>query len=223
MPSQSAARAPSHLRRRCDPRLTNVCRSRGARFARAAGQVLAQHPPHACRASQPATSSSTSMAVVSSTPMPSWFAKGRPTFASSWRSVAARRFAAGKAAPNSLLAASDTVEENLLGRNGAHDQTWRCPRCRALSVSGPARADVQYDTSGEDLYRIESVGDVSKVTYAGAHAYRRGKMAKRGALKHALAICAAVPMGRAAARRSSFKFSSRTARSTTESTTIRIS
>lgn len=36
-----------------------------------------------------------------------------------------------------------------------------------MSVSGPARADVQYDTSGEDLYRIESSATFSKVTYAG--------------------------------------------------------
>lgn len=37
-----------------------------------------------------------------------------------------------------------------------------------LSVTGPAYADVRYDTSGEDLYRIESSDASSKVTYAGS-------------------------------------------------------
>jgi hypothetical protein len=36
-----------------------------------------------------------------------------------------------------------------------------------LSVTGPARADLQYDTSGEDIYRIESAGTFSRVSYAG--------------------------------------------------------
>ena len=35
------------------------------------------------------------------------------------------------------------------------------------SVTGPACADVRYDTSGEDLYRIESSDTSSRVTYAG--------------------------------------------------------
>lgn len=36
-----------------------------------------------------------------------------------------------------------------------------------LSVTRPAFADVQYDTSGEDAYRIVSAGTASKVSYAG--------------------------------------------------------
>lgn len=36
-----------------------------------------------------------------------------------------------------------------------------------MSVSGPARADLQYDTSGEDLYRIESAAAFTRVAYAG--------------------------------------------------------
>jgi hypothetical protein len=36
-----------------------------------------------------------------------------------------------------------------------------------MSVAGPARADVQYDTSGEDTYRIESAQTFSRVSYAG--------------------------------------------------------
>jgi hypothetical protein len=36
-----------------------------------------------------------------------------------------------------------------------------------LSVARPAFADVQYDTSGEDVYRIVSSGTSSKVSYAG--------------------------------------------------------
>lgn len=35
------------------------------------------------------------------------------------------------------------------------------------SVAAPALADVQYDTSGEDLYRIQSADTSSKVSYAG--------------------------------------------------------
>jgi hypothetical protein len=35
------------------------------------------------------------------------------------------------------------------------------------SVTGPACADVQYGTSGEDLYRIQSAETSSKVSYAG--------------------------------------------------------
>jgi len=36
-----------------------------------------------------------------------------------------------------------------------------------FSVIEPAVADVRYDTSGEDVYRIESSGTYTKVTYAG--------------------------------------------------------
>ncbi len=36
-----------------------------------------------------------------------------------------------------------------------------------MSVAAPARAEVAYDTSGEDLYRIESTETFSKVSYAG--------------------------------------------------------
>jgi hypothetical protein len=36
-----------------------------------------------------------------------------------------------------------------------------------LSVTGPAHADFQYDTTGEDTYRIESAQTVSRVSYAG--------------------------------------------------------
>jgi hypothetical protein len=34
-------------------------------------------------------------------------------------------------------------------------------------MSEPVNADVQYDTSGEDLYRIQAVGTSSKVSYSG--------------------------------------------------------
>jgi hypothetical protein len=34
-------------------------------------------------------------------------------------------------------------------------------------MSEPVRADVQYDTSGEDVYRIQAVGTSSKVSYSG--------------------------------------------------------
>jgi hypothetical protein len=36
-----------------------------------------------------------------------------------------------------------------------------------LLVTGPTHADFQYDTSGEDTYRIESAQTVSRVSYAG--------------------------------------------------------
>jgi hypothetical protein len=36
-----------------------------------------------------------------------------------------------------------------------------------LSVTGPIHADFQYDTSGEDTYRIQSAQTVSRVSYAG--------------------------------------------------------
>ena len=35
------------------------------------------------------------------------------------------------------------------------------------SLSAPARADLQYETSGEDIYRIESSATISRVTYIG--------------------------------------------------------
>jgi hypothetical protein len=37
-----------------------------------------------------------------------------------------------------------------------------------LSVTGPARADLYYDTSGEDFYRIESSETFSRVIYSGS-------------------------------------------------------
>lgn len=36
-----------------------------------------------------------------------------------------------------------------------------------MSVAGPAHADLQYDTSGEDTYRIQSAQTFSRVSYAG--------------------------------------------------------
>jgi hypothetical protein len=47
-----------------------------------------------------------------------------------------------------------------------------------LAVTGPARADVLYETSGEDVYRIDSGGTFSKVSYEGSErlsARREGK------------------------------------------------
>jgi hypothetical protein len=47
-----------------------------------------------------------------------------------------------------------------------------------LAATVPARADVFYDTSGQDVYRIESGGTFSKVTYSGTErlsARRDGK------------------------------------------------
>ena len=46
-----------------------------------------------------------------------------------------------------------------------------------MAVTGPAHADVQYDTSGEDTYRIRSAQTFSRVSYAGTE---RLSMARQG-------------------------------------------
>jgi hypothetical protein len=69
---------------------------------------------------------------------------------------------------NSLLAASGTVEETTLPEETELAIKLGIALIAALlSVTGPARADLRYDTSGEDIYRIESSEAFSKVSYAG--------------------------------------------------------
>jgi hypothetical protein len=66
------------------------------------------------------------------------------------------------------LAADDTVRETFSQKERNAQIKFSIALVAAImAVAGPARADLQYAVAGDDLYRVESEGGLSRISYSG--------------------------------------------------------